>query len=80
MTTIVFPGQGSQFKGMARDFYDNFRVAKDIFNEFSNHKFSFNAVWDSLIYQQKLYGQIMQSNWYHVGDIQGLNLAKELLS
>ena len=52
----------------------------DILNEFSNNKFSFNVVWDSLIYQQKLCGQIMQSNWYHVGDIQGLNLAKELPS
>ena len=62
-------------------FYSGLQILNiDIFNEFSNHKFSFNVVWDSLIYQQKLCGQIMQSNWYHVGDIQGLNLAKELLS
>ena len=33
MTSIVFPGQGSQFLGMARDFYDNFRETKDIFEE-----------------------------------------------
>ena len=32
MTTLVFPGQGSQFVGMAKDFYDNFKVAKYIFN------------------------------------------------
>ena len=25
MTSIVFPGQGSQFVGMAKDFNDNFR-------------------------------------------------------
>ena len=24
MTSIVFPGQGSQTVGMAKDFYDNF--------------------------------------------------------
>ena len=50
----------------------------DIFNSFSKHKFSFNIVWNSLISQKKLCGQIMQSNCYHVGDIQGLNLVKEL--
>ena len=33
MTTIVFPGQGSQFMGMSKDFYDNFKIAKDTFDE-----------------------------------------------
>tara|TARA_Y100001960_G_scaffold131577_1_gene139826 strand:+ start:339 stop:1268 length:930 start_codon:yes stop_codon:yes gene_type:complete len=31
MTTIVFPGQGSQFIGMSKDFYDNFNVSKETF-------------------------------------------------
>jgi len=32
MSTIVFPGQGSQFIKMSKDFYDNFDVAKGVFN------------------------------------------------
>ena len=32
MTVIVFPGQGSQFVGMSRDFYDNFEIARNIFD------------------------------------------------
>ena len=32
MTTILFPGQGSQYLGMAKDFHDNFDSAKNIFN------------------------------------------------
>ena len=66
-------------KGDEIIFYSGLQILNiDIFNEFSNNKFSFNVVWDSLINQQKLCGQIMQSNCYHVGDIQGLNLVKEL--
>ena len=32
MTTLVFPGQGSQYIGMAKDFYDNFSKAKEVFD------------------------------------------------
>ena len=31
MTTIIFPGQGSQFLEMSKDFYDNFKPAKETF-------------------------------------------------
>lgn len=68
-------------KGDEIIFYSGLQILNiDIFTQFSKNKFSFNVVWDSLIKQQKLCGQIMQSNLYHVGDIQGLNLAKELCS
>ena len=33
MITIVFPGQGSQYQGMAKDFYDNFKEVKKIFEK-----------------------------------------------
>ena len=33
MTAIVFPGQGSQFVGMVKDFYDNFSEAREVFQE-----------------------------------------------
>jgi len=37
MTSIVFPGQGSQTAGMAKDFYDNFKTAKLIFEEIEDY-------------------------------------------
>ena len=33
MTSIIFPGQGSQFLGMAKDFFDNFTIAKNTITE-----------------------------------------------
>ena len=33
MTAIIFPGQGSQFIGMAKDFYDNFKETREVFEE-----------------------------------------------
>ena len=37
MTSIVFPGQGSQTAGMVKDFYDNFKIAKLIFEEIEDY-------------------------------------------
>ena len=33
MTSIIFPGQGSQYVGMAKDFYENFNQSKLVFEE-----------------------------------------------
>ena len=33
MTSIVFPGQGSQYFGMCKEFYDNFKISQNLFNE-----------------------------------------------
>ena len=51
-----------------------------ILNEYNQKKFSFNIVWDDLIKKNILSGMLMQSNWYHVGDIHGLRIAKEIYS
>ena len=40
MTAIVFPGQGSQKPGMSKDFYENFRIAKDTFDEIEDNHLS----------------------------------------
>ena len=37
MTSYVFPGQGSQFIGMSRDFYENFDIAKKTFDEIEEY-------------------------------------------
>ncbi len=37
MSIFVFPGQGSQFLGMSKDFHDNFDVAKITFEEIEDY-------------------------------------------
>ncbi len=37
MTTFVFPGQGSQFVEMSKDFNDNFNIAKQSFEEIEDY-------------------------------------------
>ena len=32
MFSVVFPGQGSQIVGMAKEFYNNFNYVKDYFD------------------------------------------------
>lgn len=33
LTAFIFPGQGAQHVGMGKELYDNFRVARDVFEE-----------------------------------------------
>ena len=37
MTSVVFPGQGSQSSGMAKDFHDNFKTARMLFEEIEDY-------------------------------------------
>ena len=36
MFSFVYPGQGSQFVGMGKDFFENFKQAKQVFEEASD--------------------------------------------
>lgn len=37
MTAIIFPGQGSQYVGMSRDFYENSKIAKSTLEEIEDY-------------------------------------------
>ncbi len=53
-------------------------ISLNLLKNYKMKKFSFNVVWDDLIKNNSLYGNIMQSKLYHVGDIEGLKKAKNL--
>ena len=55
-------------------------ISLDILNQFKNEKFSFNIVWDKLIDKQNIFGDIMKSDWFHIGDINGLREAENLIA
>jgi len=60
-------------------FYSGLQIINlDIFKTFLSKKFSINIVWDYLISREMLFGEIMRTNWYHVGDMQGLDIARKL--
>ena len=50
-------------------------ISLNILNNFISSKFSFNDVWDIQIKKNSLYGNLMLSNLYHVGDKNGLKPA-----
>ena len=50
-------------------------ISLNILNNFSLSKFSFNDVWDFQINKNALYGNLMVSKLYHVGDENGLKAA-----
>ena len=50
-------------------------ISLNILNNFISSKFSFNDVWDIQIKKNSLYGNLMLSDFYHVGDKNGLKAA-----
>ena len=70
MTTIVFPGQGSQFLGIAKDFHDNFNIAKQSFEEIEDYtkinirKIIFNDIENKFAKQRTKKGIPLSSQTY----------------
>ena len=52
----------------------------DILNQYKPKNFSFNLIWDDLILKEILFGEIMSSDWYHVGDKQGLEEIRKIVT
>ena len=54
MFSLVFPGQGSQTIGMGKDFFENYDLVKDLFNQaddslginLSKNSFPIPTIWD----------------------------------
>ena len=36
MFSVIFPGQGSQFVGMGKEFFENYKLVKELFREAYN--------------------------------------------
>ena len=54
-------------------------ISSDIFKEYKKEKFSFNIIWDKLITKKLVYGNVMKSDWYHIGNINGLKETEDLI-
>ena len=55
-------------------------ISLDILNQCQKEKFSFNIVWDKLIDKQNICGDVMKSDWFHIGDINGLRESEKFIT
>ena len=68
MISLVFPGQGSQYIGMGKDFYDTFPIANEVYNEvddvlgFSLSKLVFNGQIEDLTLTKNAQPAIMATS------------------
>ncbi len=68
-------------KGEEVIFYSGLQILDvDSIKNFSEKKFSINLIWDILINNGELCGELMKSKWFHVGDPKGLSIVKKLFS
>tara|TARA_Y100000590_G_scaffold327381_1_gene371685 strand:+ start:86 stop:787 length:702 start_codon:yes stop_codon:yes gene_type:complete len=57
-------------------YYSGIQILQlDILQKIKLRKFSFNLIWDRQISINSLYGSLMKSHLFHVGDIKGLEQA-----
>ena len=68
MISLVFPGQGSQYIGMGKDFSNNFPIAKEVYNEvddilgFSLSKLIFKGLIEDLTLTKNAQPAIMATS------------------
>jgi len=68
LISLVFPGQGSQYIGMGKDFYDTFPIANEVYNEvddvlgFSLSKLVFNGQIEDLTLTKNAQPAIMATS------------------
>tara|TARA_B100000029_G_scaffold508558_1_gene595765 strand:+ start:561 stop:1265 length:705 start_codon:yes stop_codon:yes gene_type:complete len=68
-------------KNKTKFFYSGLQILElNLLNNYLEDKFSINLLWDKLISKNQLYGDKLESNWYHVGDIKALNDMKNLIT
>ena len=62
------------------NFYSGLQILNpSVFNNTYKSKFSINEIWDNLIKKRELSGVIMQSDLFHIGDINTyLDITKDL--
>ena len=65
MTSYIFPGQGSQYVGMARDFNDNFKVAKDTFQEIEDYVDPNQSINSSTVYLSAGYSKKIKQTQFN---------------
>ena len=84
MISLVFPGQGSQYIGMGKDFSNNFPVANEVYNEvddvlgFSLSKLIFNGQIEDLTLTENAQPAIMATSIAIMKTLEkeGLNIKK----
>tara|TARA_B100000315_G_scaffold173880_1_gene162335 strand:+ start:285 stop:989 length:705 start_codon:yes stop_codon:yes gene_type:complete len=68
-------------KNRKKYFYSGAQIISlEILKDYKKEKFSFNMVWDQLIDKQLLFGDVMTSDWYHIGNKKGLKEAENLMT
>ena len=54
-------------------------LGKSLFNETSDGAFSLNLLFDAALEDERLFGVVLDADWFHVGDAAGLAAAEKAL-
>lgn len=79
---IIYKGLVKRYKRNQKIyFYSGAQIISlDVLAKYKKESFSFNLVWDQLINNQLVFGEVMKSDWYHIGNIKGLKEVENLIT